>query len=64
MHDKSQYLMVDLTTLSLVRKSAVQGSDDSTTAGARVISYFLYHSIDEDIWFPALEKENPRVRYM
>ena len=60
-HDKFQYLKVDLTSLSLVRKSAVQGSDNSTTEGARVISYFLYHSIDDNIWFAALEKENPRV---
>ena len=60
-HDKSQYLKVDLLSLAVVRKSAVQGSGDSTTTGARVISYFLYHSIDEDIWFPALEKENARV---
>lgn len=61
MHDKSQYLMVDLTSLVVVRKVGVQGSGDSTTAGARVISYFLYYSMDEHIWFPVLKNENVRV---
>ena len=60
-HDKFQYLKIDLLSLTVVRKSAVQGSGDSSTAGARVITYFLYHSKDDTIWYPVLEKENPRV---
>ena len=60
-HDKFQYLKIDLLGLTVVRKSAVQGSGDSSTAGARVITYFLYHSKDDTIWYPVLEKENPRV---
>ena len=60
-HDKFQYLKIDLLSLTVVRKSAVQGSGDSSTAGARVITYFLYHSKDDTIWYPVLKKENPRV---
>ena len=60
-HDHSQFLRVDLIHLAVIRKSAVQGSGVSTPAGARVIAYFLYHSFDEDIWYPVLAKENPRV---
>ncbi|CAH3036958.1 unnamed protein product [Porites lobata] len=60
-HDKFQYLKIDLLSLTVVRKSAVQGSGDSSTAGARVITYFLYHSKDDTIWYPVLEKENPRM---
>ena len=60
-HDKFQYLKVDLGSLTVVRKSAIQGSGDTTTMGARVTSYFLYYSKDDIIWYPVLEKENPRV---
>ena len=60
-HDKFQYLKVDLGNLTVVRKSAIQGSGDTTTMGARVTSYFLYYSKDDTIWYPILEKENPRV---
>lgn len=60
-HDKFQYLKVDLGSLVVVRKSAIQGSGDTTTMGARVTSYFLYYSKDDIIWYPVLEKENPRV---
>ena len=60
-HDKFQHLKVDLGSLTVVRKSAIQGSGDTTTMGARVTSYFLYYSKDDTIWYPVLEKENPRV---
>ena len=60
-HDKFQYLKVDLGSLTVVRKSAIQGSGDTTTMGARVTSYFLYYSKDDIIWYPVLEKEDPRV---
>ena len=60
-HDKFQYLKLDLGSLAVVRKSAIQGSGDTTTMGARVTSYFLYYSKDDTIWYPILEKENPRV---
>ena len=60
-HDKFQYLKVDLGSLTVVWKSAIQGSGDTTTMGARVTSYFLYYSKDDTIWYPILEKENPRV---
>ena len=60
-HDKFQYLKVDLGSLAVVRKSAIQGSGNTTTMGARVISYFLYYSKDDTIWYPILEKENPQV---
>ena len=60
-HDKFQYLKVDLGSLTVVRNSAIQGSGDTTTTGARVTSYFLYYSKDDTIWYPILEKENPRV---
>ena len=60
-HDKYQWLKIDLKSLAVVRKSAVQGSGDSGKEGHRVISYFLYHSMDDALWYAALEKENPRV---
>ena len=57
-HERGQFLMVDLQRLKVVRQSAVQGGRDTS---ARVLSYFIYHSINGETWFPILEREHVKV---
>lgn len=59
--ERGQFLMVDLQRLTVVRQSLVQGGRDSSISGARVLSYFIYHSINGEIWFPILEREHVKV---
>lgn len=54
--------MIDLQQLTVVRQSAVQGGRDPSFSGARVLSYFIYHSINGEDWFPILEREHVRVQ--
>lgn len=54
--------MVDFLKLVVIRQSAVQGERDPNAGGARVVSYFIYHSIDGETWFPILEKEHVKVQ--
>lgn len=54
--------MVDLQQLVVVRQSAVQGGQDTSFSGARVLSYFIYHSINGEDWFPILEREHIKVK--
>ncbi|XP_078348116.1 uncharacterized protein LOC144633182 isoform X3 [Oculina patagonica] len=56
-----QYLMIDLQQLTVVRQSAVQGGRDPSFSGARVLSYFIYHSINGEDWFPILEREHVKL---
>lgn len=60
-HERGQFLMVDLQQLTVVTQSAVQGGGDTSITGARVLSYFIYHSINGEIWFPILEREHVKV---
>ena len=60
-HERGQFLMVDFKQLTVVRQSAVQGGRDTSINGARVLSYFIYHSINGEIWFPILEREHVKV---
>ena len=61
-HERGQFLMVDLQQLAVVTKSAVQGGQNLGVNGARVLSYFIYHSINGDDWYPILEKEHVKVQ--
>ena len=60
-HERGQFLMVDLQRLTVVRQSLVQGGRDSGISGARVLSYLIYHSINGETWFPILEREHVKV---
>ena len=60
-HERGQFLMVDLQRLTVVRQSLVQGGRDSSISGARVLSYLIYHSINGETWFPILEREHVKV---
>lgn len=61
-HERGQYLTVDLQWLTVVRQSAIQGGRDPSFSGARVLSYFIYHSINGEEWFPVLEREHVKVQ--
>jgi len=61
-HEKGQFLMVDLQQLTVVTKSAVRGGQKQGVNGAGVLSYFIYHSINGDDWYPILEKEHVKVQ--
>ena len=47
-HERGQFLMVDLQRLTVVTQSAVQGGQETSVGGAKVLSYFIYHSINGD----------------
>lgn len=61
-HERGQFLMVDLQRLTVVTKSAVQGGQKIGVSSARVLSYFIYYSINGDDWYPILEKEHVKVQ--
>lgn len=61
-HERGQFLMVDLELLMVVTKSAVQGGQEIDGIVARVLSYFIYHSINGDDWYPILEKGHIKVQ--
>lgn len=61
-HERGQFLMVDLQRLTVVTKSAVQGGQEIGISSARVLSYFIYYSINGDDWYPILEKEHVKVQ--